>query len=332
VLQNGPVDTPPDLHPSAATVATLDRDAATIAATLDDPTLLPLSVAVNPLTATAVSGPREPIGLAIQRSAHSFQGLGHPYVATPELLQHLGIDPASIDPSTELLTSRADKVVLIDMTTRPDDQPSPTGTRQPSTSTTPAQRVDLPTYSSAPSSLITETAMRDHGWVAWQTGWLVESPKALTSGQITAARHAAAAVGMTIEVRSNQDNLATLRTVATAVGALLALAIVAMTIGLLRGESAGDLRTLTATGAAARTRRALTASTAGAMALLGVVLSIAGAYIALVAGYHAELDKLVPLPVVDLLLLAIGLPAVAAGAGWLLAGREPAVFSRQALD
>jgi putative ABC transport system permease protein len=258
--------------------------------------------------------------------------LGHPYVATPELLQQLGIDPSSIDPSTELLTSRADKVVLLDMTARPDDQPSPTGKRQPSTSTTPAQRVDLPKHSSAPSSLITETAMREHGWVPWQTGWLVESPKALTAAQITAARHAAAAVGMTVEVRSNQDSLATLRSVSTAVGALLALAIVAMTIGLLRGESAADLRTLTATGAAASTRRALTASTAGAMALLGVVLSIAGAYIALVAGYHAELDKLAPLPIVDLLLLAIGLPAVASAGGWLLAGREPATFSRQALD
>ena len=34
-------------------------------------------------------------------------------------------------------------------------------------------------------------------------------------------------------------------------GALLALAILAMTVGLIRSESAGDLRTLTATGATA---------------------------------------------------------------------------------
>ena len=39
--------------------------------------------------------------------------------------------------------------------------------------------------------------------------------------------------------------------IATAAGALLALAILAMTVGLIRSESAGDLRTLTATGATA---------------------------------------------------------------------------------
>ena len=105
------------------------------------------------------------------------------------------------------------------------------------------------------------------------------------------------------------------------VGALLALAIVAMTIGLIRSESAGDLRTLTATGAGPRTRRALTASTAGALALLGVVLGTAGAYIALVAGYHADLGALRRPPFANLLALAIGLPLVAAGGG--LAPRRP---------
>jgi putative ABC transport system permease protein len=154
----------------------------------------------------------------------------------------------------------------------------------------------------------------------------------LTSAQVSAARGAAAQVGLTVEARDSQDGLAALRDVSTGVGALLALAIVAMTIGLLRSESARDLRTLTATGASARTRRALTASTAGALALLGVVLSTLGAYTALVAAYHAQLDRLVPVPTTHLLLLGVGLPAVAAMGGWLLAGREPTAFSRQTLD
>ena len=113
----------------------------------------------------------------------------------------------------------------------------------------------------------------------------------------------------------SQAGLATLRTIATTSGALLALAIIAMTIGLIRGESASDLRTLTATGAASRTRRTLTASTAGALALLGVVLGAAGAYVALVAGYHSELDRLVPLPLGDLALLAVGLAGARDGRG-----------------
>ena len=39
-----------------------------------------------------------------------------------------------------------------------------------------------------------------------------------------------------------------------------------MTVGLIRSETAGDLRTLTATGAGARTRRALTGVTPPAVA------------------------------------------------------------------
>ena len=38
------------------------------------------------------------------------------------------------------------------------------------------------------------------------------------------------------------------------------------------------------------------------------------------------------LPVADVLILLIGLPLLAAGLGWLLAGREPEVIGRQPLD
>ena len=65
-----------------------------------------------------------------------------------------------------------------------------------------------------------------------------------------------------------------------------------MTVGLIRSESAGDLRTLTATGATGRIRRTLTASTAGALALLGALLGVAGAYLALAAMYHDDLGYL----------------------------------------
>jgi putative ABC transport system permease protein len=105
-----------------------------------------------------------------------------------------------------------------------------------------------------------------------------------------------------------------------------------MAVSLIRGESANDLRTLTASGAAGRTRRTLTATTAGTLALLGVTLGTGGAYLALLAGYHAELGRLTPLPVTHLLLLGAGLPIAATVSGWLLGGREPRVFTRQALD
>jgi hypothetical protein len=54
---------------------------------------------------------------------------------------------------------------------------------------------------------------------------------------------------------------------ATSVGTLLAPGILAMSIGLIRSETAGGLRILTATDASSQTRRSLTAATAGSLAV-----------------------------------------------------------------
>lgn len=320
LIRVGDPRTAPDPTLSPADRARLDAAAAKIATGLGNPTTFTLDVAINPSTASDTNV-REPVAVARPIDG-GFRGLGFAYVATSQLLAHYGIDAATIDDATELLTSRDGNVILLDASARPRRGEPPTR----------VQRVDLPTFTSAPTSLVTRSALRRHGWVQARAGWLLESSTPLTPKQIDVARAAAADAGLTIEARTSQDYLATVRTVATIVGALLALAIVGMTIGLIRSEAAGDLRTLTATGAAPRTRRTLTASTAGALALLGVLLGTGGAYIALLAGYHADLDRLTQPPIADLLALAIGLPLVAAVAGWLLAGREPRTFARQALD
>ena len=320
LIRVGDTRTAPDPSLSDTDRKALDTHAATVAAALGNPALFTLDVAMNPATARD-PGVREPIALGVAMGADNTGLLGYPYVATPALLHHYHVNPATIDDATDLLTSRTDNVFLADFTARPDRG-----------AVTHVQQLDLSSYSSAPNSLITENAVRRHGWTRARAGWLVEVDRPLTRAQIAAARSAAANFGLTIETRSTQDELATLRTVATTVGALLALAIVAMTISLIRSEADRDLRTLTATGAASSTRRKLTASTAGALAFVGVLLGTTGAYAALLAGYHSELDKLTPLPLAQLLPLAVGLPVVATLAGWLLAGREPRTFSRQASE
>lgn len=301
-------------------VGTLDPAAKEIGALIPGATLVPLAVAFNP-DALANSDQVEPIS-AVQKINHGFRGLGATYVATPEVLASLGIDSADVKPDTELITSMHRSLTLLDISVRDAKEGAPV----------PTQVMDIGKYESAPRFLITQHAMQSHGWVAERDVWLVQSPKPLTSEQIAGARKQAAATGFEIEVRSSQDELATLRNGATVVGAVLALAIVAMTIGLLRGESVRDMRTLTATGAPSQTRRAVTASTATALAFLGVLVSIAGSYAALVASYSNELTKLSSPPIANLLALAIGLPLIAAAGGWLLGGREPATVSRQALD
>jgi putative ABC transport system permease protein len=101
---------------------------------------------------------------------------------------------------------------------------------------------------------------------------------------------------------------------------------------LIRSESAGDLRTLTATGATPRIRRTLTAATAGALALLGALLGVAGAYVILMATYHDDLGYLSDVPIRYLVLIVVGVPLTATAAGWLLAGREPPAIARTVID
>jgi putative ABC transport system permease protein len=113
---------------------------------------------------------------------------------------------------------------------------------------------------------------------------------------------------------------------------LMALGILAMTVGLIRSEAAGDLRTLTATGATSRIRRNLTAATAGALAGLGALLGTTGAYLALIPGYAGDIGALSRIPLLHLLYIVVGIPLVAASVGWLLAGSEPPALVRQPIE
>ena len=264
----------------------------------------------------------EPISVGEPIDEDTIRQLGWAYVATPEVLEFFGIDPSTIEPDTDLLIAQDVPVELVDTTTRPDEDES-----------TVTQVTDrLPAYAAAPFALVTEAAMQRHGWVSARAAWFVQSDQAITDAEIDAATTAAATAGLQVTTRDDQDSLAAFKTWTTLAGALLTLAIVAMTVGLVRGEGAADLRTLTATGAAPRTRRALSAATATALALLGAILGIGGAYIVLVASYRTTLDVLTPLPLPQLVALAIGLPLIACVAGWLLAAREPAAFARRTLD
>jgi putative ABC transport system permease protein len=322
-----PVDAPAQLDRLGASVRQL-------ATGLDNATMIPLRKVMQPGESPAVVGDtRVFFSVELTRRSDSpsgrkrYRSESELYVATPAVLSYLGVDPAAVDPSTDFLLDRsvrADGLVIPNMTRR--DLP-----------VTNVQRIEVrhlfgSASSRSPANFITLGGLRRHGWKQIPAGWLVESSRPLTSDQIADARQVAADAGLTIEVQDEGTSNARVMAIATAAGAILALAILAMTVGLIRSESAGDLRTLTATGASSRVRRTLTATTAGALALLGALLGVAGAYVVLSAMYYDDLGYLSHIPFGYLALAVVGVPLAATAAGWLLAGREPPAIARTVIE
>jgi putative ABC transport system permease protein len=352
--------TPGPEHVAIQSPARLERMAGRVrqlAARLDDAAVIPLSNAYQPGERSVPEGDRRVLRTeALVRKVDSpdswpgraficapppsscFIVESRLYVATPDLLRYIGVDPASVDPRTDFLvdeTVETDELATIRLRTTSSGQPLLTGR-----AVSNVQQIDSRKLfgspkgetGMAPTSFITLDGLSRRGWKQIPSGWLVESSKPLTSEQIADARDRVATGGLTMETRRESTSLATPIAIVTLAGALLALAILAMTVGLIRSESAGDLRTLTATGATSGIRRTLTAATAGGLALLGALLGVAGAYLMLAATYLDKLDYLGRIPVFYLVLMVVGIPVAAAAAGWLLGGREPAAIARPVIE
>ena len=263
---------------------------------------------------------------------------GPVYVATPQLLQAFGIKASDVNPDADVLTARPglSGISGMQLVTGGDQGSSCPGQclQNPVIQEVGA----LPAGTSAPNTVITEHAIHTLGLGASVSvqGWLIQTPHNPSAAQITNARLTAGAAGMTIETKSSTPSSAEILNYATAFGIVLALGILAMSVGLIRSETARDLRTLTATGAGSMTRRELTAATAFALALAGAVLGTVAAYVA-ATGYAWDnpldgLSELSNVPTTNLLFILVGMPLVAAVIGWLLAGREPSAISRQPLE
>jgi putative ABC transport system permease protein len=315
---------------ASAQIDQLTAGAQEVASQLDDGTMLPLRMVVEPGATPMVMGESRvlpTLDLATSEDGRLFTPQSQLYVATPAVLRYLGIDPATIDPGADFLLDRSVAANELTITTSQRELP-----------VTNVQRIEVGRHlfgadsGRKPANFITLDGLRRNGWKQVPGGWLVESSQPLTSDQIADARERAAEAGLSIEVQDRESGLPALMASATAAGAVLALAILALTVGLIRSESAGDLRTLTATGATGGIRRTVTAATAGALALLGALLGVAGAYVVMVAMYHDDVGYLSDVPVLYLVLIVVGVPLSATAAGWLLAGREPPAIARPAIE
>jgi putative ABC transport system permease protein len=303
-----------------AQLSALTHEVRRLAGNLGRPHIMRLDVPVDPSLPTASSehgSSWHAIDLAIAAPGGHYRAAPL-YVAAPQLLDRLGVDASALNPSVDIVTIHRGRIIAASR-----ERTAGRVQRIPS----PPER-----YTSAPTSLVTHEGLRRLGWKPVPYGWFIEAPRRLTSPQLAAARHIAADAGLTVEARDRQTDLKTTSVVATAVGALLAFGILAMTVGLIRAEAAGDMRILAATGARRRTSRTLTAATAGALALLGTILGTLSAYLTLGAAYLDNPSKLSNVPVAALLLTVFGIPAAAALGAWLLASSEPPAIPRHAIE
>jgi len=267
---------------------------------------------------------------------------GPVFVATPALLRFFGISPSSISPHAEILTMRPGLSGLSEM------QLTTQGKQGPSNSVCRAsdgcyanpviQEVSaLPSGTSVPNTVITEYAVHKLHLQPIVAGWMIQAPAPLSAAQITSARLSASTAGLSVESKNSLPSSNEVIDWATFFGVVLALGVLAMSVGLIRSETASDLRVLAATGASSRTRRSLAATTAGALGLLGAVLGTLAAYVG-VAGWirtntlNGGLGALGAVPVKNLVIIVLGMPLVAALGGWIFAGRQPPSLSRQPIE
>ena len=324
-------------QPSAAQLATLTTRVNTLAASLHA-SAVPLESASNLYQA----------GLP-EHGVQNFTGTV--YVATPQLLATYGIKASQIAPGTDILTMRPglaglphlemlgwDNGYVSDAASPPPDPGSAGGppcTLSNQCLASPAIQTvsSLPSGTAAPNTVVTEYAVSKYHMQTQLQGWLIQAPAPLTAAQLRAVRQFGNANEVQVLTATYNPSLADFTDGATALGIVIALSVLAMSVGLIRSETAPDLRTLTATGASGATRRTITAATAAALGLLGAILGTAGAVIAAMAWTHSGLTATAGgVPASDILILLIGLPLVAAIGGWLFAGREPPAVARQPLE
>lgn len=296
-------------------------------------------------------------------TGHGRQWNGAIYVATPQLLRMFGINASQVSPNATILSMRPGlsgvsglRLTWCNAFGAPvragpggggpaggNDSGGNKISYLPCTSSGQMnhpvlqEMSALPSGVSAPNTVITERAVRSLHLQVTPAGWLIQSAQPLTAAQVHDADATASSAGLTVESKNDQPTSSEVINWATAFGIALALCILAMSVGLIRSETASDLRTLTATGASRMTRRSLTAATAGGLGLLGAVLGTFAGYVGVI-GYlrgnslNGGISALGHVPVTNLVVVLVGLPLIAMAAGWALAGREPAGTARQPIE
>ena len=340
-----------NIPPPAGSVIVTPQGKQIVKATLPSPSPAALA-ATTAAIANGLGAQLVPLGVptATLDGTHlGRQWNGAIYVATPQLLRAFGITSSELDPRADILTSRPGlsgysglELVYQSSGGSGPGPGAPGGSQCNAASDCLAHPVieevgALPAGTSAPNTLITERVVREFHIQVTDQDWLVQGGQPFTAAQIKSAQLTASTTEISVESKNDQPTSSAVITWATVFGIVIALGVLGMSVGLVRSETADDLRTLGATGASGFTRRNLTAVTAGALGFMGALLGTLGGYIGVI-GYlrgnslNGGIAALGNVPVANLLVVLVGMPVFAALVGWLLAGREPEAMAHQPIE
>ena len=199
-------------------------------------------------------------------SATGRQWDGPIYVATPALLRAYGINPSSIPSNVDILSSRpglagsgvqltfggggkgGDGFQGLGAGGNNYNQCTP---NQCLAHPVVQEESQLPMGTSSPNTLITESVLNRLHLTSQNSlgGWTILADSSITSAQLRTANSLAAAGQLSVESKNDAPTSGEIVNWATVFGIALALGVLAMSVGLIRSETASELRTLTAAGA-----------------------------------------------------------------------------------
>lgn len=240
---------------------------------------------------------------------------GPVWVATPELLVAWGLDGALADSTADLLGPAGEVEFAWPARPQAAGQPSAPPADPPT-----VQTVAVPDHRDVSPYWIPRSRLAAHGLVGRTAGWAIHAPAPLTVSQRDQLRRAAGAT-LIVETTVARESTRSVRMVAWLGGGVIAMSILAISLALLRSETAEERSVLAAVGAPLRTRRRITAATAALLSGAGVALAIPTGYLALIgllgnptAGYGFVV------PWQTLAIVVPGVPLLATAGAWLFGG------------
>ncbi len=318
--------------PDGIDEAALENSVATIATAAPDVTFVPIEVAAPRGVGVERDDSgvaRRPTVAAIRRTAgecafcsQDSYGLGErdeagneivydasiSWIATPALLDALGLDDAWLDGSTvALVADDGFKVAWFDGILADGEQL--------------LVSQDWPGNSSVPSVLVSVDQLDGETFERRTVGWLGIAPEPLDD-DVEQAILDRAGPGVVLEFQDDTGATSALQLTGLAVGTVLAVGMTVSAVGLLTAESAGDTALLATLGAPARTGRRMSAGSAGLLGLCGTALGAVIGYVPLLPMVLSRADGFpFVVPWLALVVIGVAFPAVGGLVGWFVSGR-----------